>query len=373
MFSEKVDSSKDAVKKVKEKRLNTNKIYVIILSIVVLFSIAYKYVLPKFSIEQRKISENLVVFEKKGKYGIVDGDKNIILNPEYNEIRDFYDGVAIYRKGSLHGYIDEDGNIGFELDFDDLRNFSEGLAIFRQEGLYGCVNKYGDIVLEARFDEIGDFSEGRAVYKVDGLSGIIDSEGNVITEPVYQYINKFSEGLAAAEARDGSNWVGYLDKDGNRVLGSGNDFTFTNSFYKGVAEVSIGEKTAIIDKSGRFIIEPIFNTIDIEEFYQALENENILITVSEEVGYNSDNYKSGLIDIKGNIIIEPRFDEVFNSISEGMIIVGNDYKYGYVDINDNIVIDIKFDEAYEFKDGKAKVSIDGKERYIDNNGNFIKK
>lgn len=80
--------------------------------------------------------------------------------------------------------------------------------------------------------------------------------------------------------------------------------------------------------------------------------------------------KWGYKDWKGNVLIQPQFDEAF-AFSEGLACVERDEKLGYIDVTGNIVIDYKYDCASSFKDGKAVVVVDEKCGYIDKEGNYV--
>ncbi|MGI7157691.1 WG repeat-containing protein, partial [Campylobacter coli] len=64
---------------------------------------------------------------------------------------------------------------------------------------------------------------------------------------------------------------------------------------EGLARVGLNGKWGFIDKSGKFVIEPKFDSI--WDFSEGLA----------KVGLNG---KYGLIDKSGKIVIEPKFDDI---------------------------------------------------------------
>lgn len=80
--------------------------------------------------------------------------------------------------------------------------------------------------------------------------------------------------------------------------------------------------------------------------------------------------KWGYKDWKGNVLIQPQFDEAF-AFSEGLACVEKEEKLGYIDMTGNIVIDYKYDCASSFKNGMAVVVVDEKCGYIDKEGNYV--
>ena len=109
-----------------------------------------------------------------------------------------------------YGFIDKSGKVVIEPQFDYVRAFSEGLAKVEKYGKYGFIDKSGKMVIEPQFDEVSDFSEGLAqvikggkwVYEgftksiKGGKWGFIDKSGKVVIEPQFNDASFFSEGFA---------------------------------------------------------------------------------------------------------------------------------------------------------------------------------
>ena len=63
---------------------------------------------------------------------------------------------------SKYGFIDKSGKVVIEPQFDWVGAFSEGLARVKKDGKYGFIDKSGKVVIEPQFDEVRAFSEGLA-------------------------------------------------------------------------------------------------------------------------------------------------------------------------------------------------------------------
>jgi hypothetical protein len=80
----------------------------------------------------------------------------------------------------------------------------------------------------------------------------------------------------------------------------------------------------------------------------------------------------GFINEKGEEIIPLKYDEFIESVKEGLICHSDsNNKYGYLDKKGNVKIPFQYDWAGNFKDGFARVKIEGKWGYIDYNGKII--
>jgi len=92
---------------------------------------------------------------------------------------------------------------------------------------------------------------------------------------------------------------------------------------------------------------------------------------------NEVDEKFGLIDKKGNWLIEPEYElsSLFD-FSEGLapIDIGknwSDPKWGYIDYTGNFVIEPKYYNASQFSEGLACVETPGKTGYINTKGEYV--
>ena len=238
--------------------------------------------------------------------------------------------------------------------------FAASLAVLVVSGL--CVNA----------------QEGERLYRirVQDRYGFIDKTGKVVVEPQYERAGEFSEGFAWVVAKDGK--YGYIDVSGRfairPVLGFGEDFS-DGLAVAGVIDVKTGKATrGYIDKTGK----PIFNMgIDPMPFPRPFA-EGLAVTFRDG--------KAGFMDKAGRMVIEPRFDTAFN-FSEGLAQVRIDKKYGYIDKGGKMVIEPQFpqpttvdhvgrphltDHDRPFRNGLTSIGIGDREwSVIDKTGKII--
>lgn len=184
-----------------------------------------------------------------------------IVEPVYNLIDEnsLTDEELIpVKKDSKWGFININGTITIEPRFDYALSFSEGLACVQINNKWGYIDSTGQIIIEPQFDDIpGNFKEGivriakfdkdPALYGSDGIFitgsrfGYADRDGNIIIEPQYRQADDFSEGVAAVMLKDK---YGYINRKGERII----EFIFDQafSFYKSRAVVSFNGKWGII-------------------------------------------------------------------------------------------------------------------------------
>ncbi len=117
---------------------------------------------------------------------------------------------------------------------------------------------------------------------------------------------------------------------------------------KPLFNVKIHGKKGCIDGDGNIIIEPKFEDI------QCSEDKLLPIKADE---------KWGFVNQVGEVILEPQFSlsptGYSKYFSEDLGVVCQNQKCGYIDLNGNYAIEPKFDYAENFSDGLAKVNVRG--------------
>jgi len=237
-------------------------------------------------------------------------------------------------------------------------SFGQNLRTFLELDKYGVKNLNGDIILPAEYDRIwivwGNenwilFNIGTKGYNKDdskppklssaGAWGLADTNGRIIVEPKYDaidYSNTFKDGVV----RVCSGSTPLTKEIINELKDKGNKFdkpVFGVDWY--------GGKWGLIDKEGKEVLSPKYDFIG--KFHE---------------GY-AEVIKGGEFIIGFGGIINM---DVLYRLS------GYGGKKGFIDTTGKEVIPCVYDWVENFKDGKAKVNLNGRTFYIDTKGNEIK-
>jgi hypothetical protein len=222
----------------------------------------------------------------------------------------------------------------------------------KKNGEWGYVGPKGRWQIEPRFNYAKPFFEGRAVVNVvppttfdddESRWGIINSAGEYVVEPRYAStstgaapgspLGHYSQGLlpvdlsqtfASYKHPDRVN-IFYFDRSGNKVLAG--KFEKVGQFSDDLAPIVRDEKVGYIDKQGKIVIRPQF--------------------------------ESGLLYSQGRIPVQEPGDDAFGG------------PWRYVDEKGATVISGPFDEAFSFHSGRAKVEKDFDIAYIDTEGETV--
>ena len=138
-------------------------------------------------------NEDRAVVGKRTKRYIVDKDENIIF--EYDLKKDdektsssYSDGLIGYHKESKWGVLDKDGNVAIEPQFDHDITFSDGVAIYCQNDIFYIIDKEGNKKellsnKNHKYDLISNFENGYAVLRRGSFilkRDVIDKAGNIL-------------------------------------------------------------------------------------------------------------------------------------------------------------------------------------------------
>jgi hypothetical protein len=77
----------------------------------------------------------------------------------------------------VFGYVDPEGRVVIRPQFEEARNFVEGLAGVSKGGKWGYIDRHGRFVIEPQFDWGHDFSRGQARVGIGAQAGAVDLSG----------------------------------------------------------------------------------------------------------------------------------------------------------------------------------------------------
>lgn len=281
---------------------------------------------------------------KDFKFGIIDDMGNEILPPQYNYIQDFD------RQPKSRVFPSYE-----QLDYTMFRDSTNKVGILNKEG--NVVFQPIDCQYIYHYFQMDSLSnEKYAVFLKDRKHGLINEKGEIILPPRNGRFHGpyLIHGLAPVLL---DRYYGYIDISGELIIP--NHFNIARPFFFGKAWVFKNSGWGLINEKGDLIID--YKYEDVKPF-----NKEGLAAVKL-------NDKWGFINEADQLIIEfkfnmPRFNEmrVNNRILYGF---QQDSTYGLIDRSGNVVFEPKFRSLRRFdSSGLAGFSIDGKWGFIDTLG-----
>lgn len=164
-------------------------------------------------------SELRLKISRDFKWGFMNGRGEIIIEPIYEEIRDFHKGLAAVKIDGRWGYIDINGDFVIEPVWEKVDDFRISMARVTIDGKTGLVDSTGRYVLAARYDDIHYFQdEGRIAVELEGKSGLVDRAGKSIVEPQFDSVYNISKFGAVVCNGKGERQCGFITADGRIAI-----------------------------------------------------------------------------------------------------------------------------------------------------------
>lgn len=240
----------------------------------------------------------------KNKYGLIDLNGKVCIEPEYEDILKFEHGFFL-KKDNKYMVVDSKYSRVNEKNYDTITSIGNDLwkvVLTTRNGskLYGILDSHGKERLEPVYTSIGDINENNvAIITRFESYGLIDENYNIIADPIYEHISNFEGGKAKARKYDKTE--GTIDTKGVftvNITETKNDNTISKvkTLKNGLIVVKnqTNQLCAIVDSEENIILPYQYKHID--------ELENGMYKVSSGSQYSG---KFGLLDKDFNEIVEP--------------------------------------------------------------------
>lgn len=206
----------------------------------------------------------------EGTYAVIDRSGKALKTLECLELYGFSGGKAAFRQSSdgKYGYVDTNGNIVIQPAFDHAESFRDHRAVVsiwadgRQ--IHGLIDENGRFIMEPRYDEILMLGEHRAALGIPrdpdipfgGLKyALADTDGNLLTDFVFMSIGKFSGGIASATDNTSTFFINTSGKkvENLPVLEGAGQIEMLD----GLIYANIDQRPFYINKQGQVIYRPV--------------------------------------------------------------------------------------------------------------------
>ena len=200
--------------------------------------------------EMGSLSNKRVLIKKNGKYGYLNADLEIKIEPQYDDATAFYEDMAAVKKGNKWAIINRKGEAITEYIYDDIAINS--MDICSMNGIIGvCQNESwffiddeGERIGENAFQEIKAFEgEQPCAVFMNRKWGFCDKEGNLVFDYSYDNAKSFKNGYAAIS--ENQLW-GFIDTDNYKFI-KGTFDNVRNMTANGIAPVSHGDSWTLIE------------------------------------------------------------------------------------------------------------------------------
>lgn len=330
--------------------------------------------------------------------GII-SSKGLIVEPEYDKISPYSEGLSAAKKNGKWGYLDTEGHVALPFEYDNASSFKGNYARVTKDTRTFVIDRAGheicDKVEELRFG-CDDPLEGFFAGKKDGKYGLLDDKGNFILPCEFDGIERWGVTPLIQVCKD--NKYGVYDLSGKEVIKI--DFDILHDPRSEGTPVTISsvvwENEGVVNAEGKFILNPDeFSSCSVEESAGVIvatdrsgkvglysyDGSVIKASVADRINGFSDNGTAvakkddlyGMLDRDGNWVIPAEY-EGLDKMSEGLAAAEKDGKWGFINAKNEWVIPPAYDYVYrEFKHGYTIVAKEGKYILINSKGKELTK
>ncbi len=333
---------------------------------------------------------------KNEKYGIIDLQGNILVEPEYEKViipnpsKDVF--VCVKDDGSKT-ILNQNGETLFK-DFEEVSEikfsgtvsdmpYEKTVLSYKEDGKYGLIDYNGKKVTKAIYEEINSvpYKEGEILAKKEGKYGVINNKGVTLIEFEYDIIEgdgfykedtKYKEAgyLVGNKTTEGYRY-GYINKKFDKIL----EIEY-NEIYRITVEDDDKNVYLMAKKNGQIGVVYNKKTIINCEF------QDIEYNAENKTFFVQKNSKYGAYDMNGTNIVPVEYDYIsykgnyiyaeldetskyFDEFGKEINDVDIDYMAIYSTNNVTYSITVDEDGNYGIIDGKQNMLVQNTYSYID--------
>lgn len=278
------------------------------------------------------------------KYGYLNADSEIVIEPQYEYAENFSEGVAIVRSpDEKRVFIDESGNVLEQFkEFIAWTRFTDGVGEIKDDkGEIYAVDHDGNKLYGGRSDVaktifLTDSEKNGHTLRRSSKEGLelgepeyrelVDIDGNIIIEKEEKFIDFYGAGYNYVfGTKDFSNDINYVVSNDNA------DYIYEK----------YDARFAVLDISGNVVSK----WLKYNYYYRLIMNRYEHDTVVSDgmiLIYDTVDKKFGYMSVEGEIVIEPVY-EYANPFSEGLACVSDGKMYGFINVDGEFAIPMQYE------------------------------
>lgn len=195
--------------------------------------------------------------------GYIDNTGKVIASPANDRVFKMGEKGILIRNNGKYGWVNKEGQFIAHTVYMGLLPMEDDNILLAQDDSkkWGILSMDdGSTLVPFSYDSFYSIGDGLYGYKIKNQWGLMTKEGKVVTEPLFRAVAKGGEGLVPVKTKDG--WK-FVDTDGQDRITFKEEASDVTPFHEGRAGVKIKGKWGLIDTTGRFIVQPSYDDLDI--------------------------------------------------------------------------------------------------------------
>lgn len=199
----------------------------------------------------------------KVKRGYINSSGKVIASPANDRVFKLGEKGILIRNDGKYGWVNREGIFIAHTIYMGLLPAEEDNVLLAQNDSkkWGILSMDdGSTLVPFSYDSFYAMGNGLYGYKLKDQWGLISKDGTIITEPLFRAVAKEGDGLIPVKTKDG--WK-YVDREGKDRITFKEEAADVTPFHEGRAGVKIKGKWGLIDTTGHFGAEPVYEDLDI--------------------------------------------------------------------------------------------------------------
>lgn len=310
------------------------------------------YAIPiKTNIETTPYEKSTLIYQKSGKYGLINLEGKEITKPIYDEITsiNYKEGTFSVKQNDKLGVINLKGKVIIKPEYETItsdnyynektKNKTTGFIVSKktENGYrYGYINYRGKVILQTEYTElerVTEIANEKDLYFIafkDGQAGLLNGKKVILN---YEYEDIQYSSLNDVFVVQRNSKQGVASKTGATIVGTEYDSILFGGMY---INASKEDKLYIFDLNGR----SIENKNIISKMQTA--NPEYFITIDENDIYS-------IVDSQGKVLVDNNYSYI-EYLSDNYFIVARDGKDGIIDISGKSVVDLAYTSIFRLND-----------------------
>ena len=303
------------------------------------------------NIETTPYEKSTLIYQKDGKYGLVDLEGKEITEPIYEEITsiNYKEGTFAVKLDGQMGVINLKGKVIIKPQYETItsdnyynektQNKTTGFIVSQRtdDGYrYGYVNYRGQVILKPEYTElerVTEIADEKELYLIafkDGQAGLLKNKKLILN---YEYEDIQYSSLNDVFVVQRNSKQGVVSKEGTTIVNTEYDSIVFGGMY---IDAKKGDTVYLFDLNGASV-----ENNNITSKIQT-DNPNYFITIDQNDIYT-------IVDAEGNVLVDDNYSYI-EYLPGDYFIVARDGKNGVIDISGKSVIDLAYTSIFRLND-----------------------
>jgi hypothetical protein len=110
----------------------------------------------------------------------------VVINPNYEKVSNYQNGLAIVSRNGKSGVINKKGSPILTFQYDSIHFLLNKKFLLFAGGLRGMADEHGTILIDPRFDYLAELENGLVLVGIDRKFGLLTTTGLNVIPIIYE-------------------------------------------------------------------------------------------------------------------------------------------------------------------------------------------